>query len=176
MNSYEFSKFYSDKVIKIVHNLIAGKKYKNCKNKNSYKFNLKSYGFRTNFWIEFVSGNLRNGDLFLYDDCKGICTPDFIRIPIFHDDKVFVELNYLRSVLIHEFTHCYQKQYKVIFQSSEDDYYLWLADEYEQEAILNQFQFELECGKSFVELLNIRNFKELYRIYPELFEKFKERK
>jgi hypothetical protein len=173
MNSYEFSKFYSGKVIKIVRNLIDGKKYKNCKNKNGYKFNMKSYGFRTNFWIEFVSGTLRNGDLFLYDDCRGFCTTDFIRIPIFHNDKVFVDLDYLRSVLIHEFTHCYQKQYKVKFESSEDDYYLWLADENEQEAILNQFQFGLECEKSFGELLKIRNFNELYKWYPGVFKKFR---
>lgn len=173
MNSYEFSKFYSEKIVKIVQNLIDGKKYKNHKKKNGYEFNMKSYGFRTNFYIQFVSGILENDKLFLYGDCRGLCTIDFIRIPIFHNDKILVDLDYLRSVLIHEFTHCYQKQYQVNFESSKDDYYLWLADENEQEAILNQFQFELECGKSFAELLKIKNFNELYKWYPKLFNKFR---
>lgn len=173
MNSYEFSRFYSDKVIKIVHNLVAGKKYKNCRTKNGYKFNMKSYGFRINFYINFVNGTLKNGCLYLHDKWLATCTQTNITIPIFNNDKIYVDVKYIQSILIHEFTHCFQaiKGMKP-FEQSEEDYELWLMDEDEQEAIMNQFQFELDCGKAFDEIIKIGNFKNLYNGYPHLFDKF----
>lgn len=161
MSSYNFSKIYSEKLMKVVSKIVLKKRFP----KNGYSYNLKCFGLGIDFSVNFVKDVLKSG-------FKGECSRKDIVIPIFINGSYRQDLEEIHSILIHELTHCYQANFS---QScfDWDDEEEWIERECEQEAIGNEFKFDLEKGKDFYELIKIGNYKKLYDINPQLLENIK---
>ena len=160
-------------VSKITHRKRFNKKYL----KNGYSYNLKSFGMNIDFHVNFVDGFLSNEDgkdvyRMMCDKCRGLCGYGIMMIPISAHCSFRQDLDEVNSILIHEFTHCYQHHFSESCFDWDDDKE-WIERECEQEAILNQFKFDLENGKDFNELIKVGNYKNLYKINPKMLENLK---
>lgn len=177
MDSYEFSKTYSKKMMKVISKIVLKKKFP----KNGYSYNLKSFGLDILFTVNLTNGYVINVDgedvISLYPEkskeiTKASCGYFCMDVPIFVNDFYRQDLEEVYSILIHEFTHLYQFEYCGVVNNFQIDKN-WIERDIEQEAVANEFKFDLEKGKDFYDLIEVGNYKKLYDVNPKLLENLK---